>query len=92
VDFAEADALIQAIRTVGIRHRALAEKRLVPLGLHTGQEVILLELDLSGPRTQAQRAGGGVPAGFSAGSGWSRTRTPPLDRAGRTAMEAGSAS
>lgn len=56
MDFAEADALIQAIRTVAIRHRALAEKRLAPLGLHAGQEVILLELDTGGPRTQAQLA------------------------------------
>ncbi len=56
MDFAEADALIQAIRTVAIRHRALAEKRLAPLGLHTGQEVILLELDANGRRTQAQLA------------------------------------
>jgi DNA-binding MarR family transcriptional regulator len=56
VDFDQADALNAAIRAIGIRHRALAGALLVPLGLHPGQEVLLLELDASGPRTQGQLA------------------------------------
>lgn len=56
VDFDQAEALNQAIRTVAIRHRALAAEKLAPLGLHPGQEIILLELDVNGPRTQAQLA------------------------------------
>ncbi len=45
-----------AIRSIGIRHRALADALLAPLGLHTGQEVLLLELDAQGPRSQGQLA------------------------------------
>ena len=56
VDFAQAAALNTAIRSIGIRHRALADALLAPLGLHTGQEVILLELDAKGPRSQGQLA------------------------------------
>ncbi|MEP7331109.1 MAG: MarR family transcriptional regulator [Terracoccus sp.] len=56
VDFEQAAALNTAIRSIGIRHRALADALLAPLGLHTGQEVILLELDAKGPRSQGQLA------------------------------------
>lgn len=56
MDFEKANALNAAIRSVGIRHRALAGALLAPLGLHPGQEVILLELDLKGPRSQGQLA------------------------------------
>lgn len=56
MDFDQADSLNSAIRTIGIRHRALAGALLAPLGLHTGQEVLLLELAASGPRTQGQLA------------------------------------
>jgi DNA-binding MarR family transcriptional regulator len=56
VDFDQADALNAAIRAIGIRHRALAGTLLVPLGLHPGQEVLLLELHATGPRTQGQLA------------------------------------
>jgi DNA-binding MarR family transcriptional regulator len=56
VDFRQADALNAAIRAVGMRHRALAAGLLGPLGLHPGQEVILLEIDAHGPRTQVQLA------------------------------------
>jgi len=56
VDFERADALNTAIRTIGIRHRALAGALLAPLGLHPGQEVLLLELDAQGPRSQGQLA------------------------------------
>jgi len=56
VNFEQADALKAAIRTVGIRHRALAGALLAPLGLHPGQEVLLLELAAAGPRTQGQLA------------------------------------
>ncbi len=56
MDFEQANVLNQAIRAVGIRHRALAGALLAPLGLHPGQEVLLLELDEQGPRTQGQLA------------------------------------
>ncbi len=56
MDFEQANTLNAAIRAVGIRHRALAGALLAPLGLHPGQEVLLLELDAEGPRTQGQLA------------------------------------
>jgi DNA-binding MarR family transcriptional regulator len=54
VDFAAADAINQAIRLLSLRHRARAAALLTPLGLHPGQEVLLLELARTGPRIQAQ--------------------------------------
>jgi deazaflavin-dependent oxidoreductase (nitroreductase family) len=54
MDFAQADALNQAIRLLSLRHRARAAALLAPLGLHTGQEALLLELARTGPRIQAQ--------------------------------------
>jgi DNA-binding MarR family transcriptional regulator len=54
VDFADADALNQAIRLLSLRHRARAATLLAPLGLYPGQEALLLELDRTGPRIQAQ--------------------------------------
>ena len=45
MDFEQADALNQAIRL------------LAPLGLHPGQEVLLLELARTGPMIQAQLSG-----------------------------------
>ncbi|WP_422745039.1 MarR family winged helix-turn-helix transcriptional regulator [Micromonospora sp. WMMD754] len=54
MDFAYADALNQAIRLLSLRHRARAATLLAPLGLHPGQEALLLELDRTGPRIQAQ--------------------------------------
>jgi DNA-binding MarR family transcriptional regulator len=54
VDFDQADALNQSIRLLSLRHRARAAALLAPLGLHTGQEALLLELDRTGPRIQAQ--------------------------------------
>jgi DNA-binding MarR family transcriptional regulator len=54
VDFAHADALNQAIRLLSLRHRARATALLAPLGLYPGQEALLLELDRTGPRIQAQ--------------------------------------
>lgn len=59
MNFDQADALIDAIRTISIRHRALAGTFLAPLGLHPGQEMILLELDAQGPCTQRQLATAG---------------------------------
>lgn len=56
MNFEQADALNAAIRATGMRHRALAARLLGPLGLHPGQEVLLLELDARGPRTQVQLA------------------------------------
>jgi DNA-binding MarR family transcriptional regulator len=54
VDFDQADALNQAIRLLSLRHRARAAALLAPLGLHPGQEVLLLELARTGPMIQAQ--------------------------------------
>ncbi|WP_436534024.1 MarR family winged helix-turn-helix transcriptional regulator [Actinoplanes sp. HUAS TT8] len=54
MDFERADALNQAIRLLSLRHRARASALLAPLGLHPGQEALLLELDRTGPRIQAQ--------------------------------------
>ncbi|GGS51497.1 hypothetical protein GCM10010156_07680 [Planobispora rosea] len=54
MDFEHADALNQAIRLLSLRHRARAASLLAPLGLHPGQEVLLLELARSGPMIQAQ--------------------------------------
>ena len=56
MNFDEADALNEAIRAIGIRHRALAIAALAPLGIHPGHKLVLLELASSGPRTQAQLA------------------------------------
>ncbi len=56
MDFEQAEAVNTSIRSIGIRHRALADALLAPLGLHTGQEVLLLELDAKGPRSQGQLA------------------------------------
>lgn len=56
MNFQQADAINEAIRAIGIRHRALAGALLAPLGLHPGQEVLLLELAEQGPRSQAQLA------------------------------------
>jgi len=54
VDFEEADAVNQAIRMLSLRHRARAAAMLAPLGLHPGQEVLLLELARTGPMIQAE--------------------------------------
>ncbi|MGW4535897.1 MarR family winged helix-turn-helix transcriptional regulator [Nocardia sp. NPDC004340] len=57
MDFEQADAINQAIRLLTLRHRARAATLLAPLGLHTGQEALLLELARSGPMIQAQLSG-----------------------------------
>jgi DNA-binding MarR family transcriptional regulator len=54
VDFEQADAINQAIRLLSLRHRARAAALLAPLGLHPGQEALLLELVRTGPMIQAQ--------------------------------------
>ena len=54
MNFEQADAVNQAIRLLSLRHRARAAALLAPLGLHPGQEVLLLELARAGPRIQAQ--------------------------------------
>jgi DNA-binding MarR family transcriptional regulator len=54
VDFEQADALNQAIRLLSLRHRARAAALLAPLGLHPGQEALLLELARTGASIQAQ--------------------------------------
>ncbi|GAB3869920.1 hypothetical protein GCM10029964_003260 [Kibdelosporangium lantanae] len=54
MDFTQADAVNQAIRLLTLRHRARAATLLAPLGLHPGQEALLLELARTGPMIQAQ--------------------------------------
>ncbi|MEU1359953.1 MarR family transcriptional regulator [Micromonospora zamorensis] len=54
MDPAYADALNQGIRLLSLRHRARAAQFLAPLGLHVGQEAVLLALDRTGPLIQAQ--------------------------------------
>lgn len=54
MDFEQADAINQAIRLLSLRHRARAAALLTPLGLHPGQEALLLELARTGPMIQAQ--------------------------------------
>jgi DNA-binding MarR family transcriptional regulator len=56
MDFEAADALNEAIRAIGIRHRALAIAALAPFGIHPGHKLLLQELEAEGPRTQAQLA------------------------------------
>src|SRR4051812_4941249 len=54
MNFEQADAINQAIRLLSLRHRARAAALLEPLGLHTGQEALLLELARTGPMIQAE--------------------------------------
>ncbi len=56
MDFARARRVNDAVRALAMRHRAAAAQVLAPLGLHPGQEVLLLDLHEHGPRTQAQLA------------------------------------
>lgn len=58
MDFETADSLNRAIRLIGLKHRARAAELLAEIGLHPGQEIVLLELDAHGPRTQIQLAMG----------------------------------
>lgn len=58
MDFEQAAAINRAIRLITLKHRALAGAHLAELGLHTGQEVLLMELHAHGPRTQVQLAAG----------------------------------
>src|SRR6202022_1741782 len=55
MNFDQADALNEAIRTIGTRHRALAIAALAPFGIHPGHKLLLTELE-RGPRTQSQLA------------------------------------
>lgn len=56
MDHERADALNQAIRLLSLRHRGRATTLLAGLGLHPGQDALLLELDRNGPMIQAQIA------------------------------------
>ena len=56
MDFAQAKLVNDAVRALAMRHRAAAAQVLAPLGLHPGQEVLVLELSAHGPRTQGQLA------------------------------------
>lgn len=58
MDYRTAERLNAVIRSVSMRHRAAATALLAELGLSIGQEILLLELDIHGPRTQAQLAAG----------------------------------
>lgn len=53
MDFEQADAINQSIRLLSLRHRARAATLLAPLGLHPGQEALLLELARTGAMIQA---------------------------------------
>jgi DNA-binding MarR family transcriptional regulator len=55
MNFEQADELNEAIRAIGIRHRALAIAALAPFGIHPGHKLLLLQLE-TGPLTQAQLA------------------------------------
>ena len=55
MDFEQADRLNQSIRSVAMRHRAIAGALLTPLGLHPGQEILVLAL-AEAPLTQAELA------------------------------------
>lgn len=57
MDYEQADTLNRAIRLIGLKHRGRAAALLGEIGLHPGQEIVLLELDAHGPQTQAQLAG-----------------------------------
>jgi DNA-binding MarR family transcriptional regulator len=57
MNFQQADSLNEAIRAVGLRHRALAVAALAPLGIHPGHKLLLMELERAGPSSQAQLAG-----------------------------------
>ncbi|MGH9111039.1 MAG: MarR family winged helix-turn-helix transcriptional regulator [Acidimicrobiales bacterium] len=54
MEFQHADAVNKAIRMLSLRHRARAAALLAPLGLHPGQEALLLELACTGSMIQAQ--------------------------------------
>src|ERR1700682_2822335 len=56
INFEQADELNEAIRAIGIRHRALAIAALAPFGIHPGHKLLLLELETAGSCTQAQLA------------------------------------
>ncbi|MEX5719394.1 MarR family winged helix-turn-helix transcriptional regulator [Geodermatophilus maliterrae] len=56
MDSTAAKQVNDAVRALAMRHRAAAAGLLAPLGLHPGQEVLLLELHAHGERTQAQLA------------------------------------
>ena len=56
MDLTCAQRVNDAVRALAMRHRAVAAQLLAPLGLHPGQEVLLLELHAHGPRTQVQLA------------------------------------
>jgi DNA-binding MarR family transcriptional regulator len=56
MNFEQADQLNEAIRAIGIRHRALAIAALAPFGVHPGHKLLLLQLETTGPLTQSQLA------------------------------------
>lgn len=56
MNYRQADALNEAIRAIGLRHRMLAIAALAPFGIHPGHKLVLLELEAEGSRTQAELA------------------------------------
>lgn len=88
MDFEQADAVNQAIRLLSLRHRARAAGLLAPLGLHPGQEALLLRLARTGPATQAQLSDAlsveppsvTLMARKLEASGYIRRKTAPTDK------------
>ncbi|HEX5198333.1 MarR family winged helix-turn-helix transcriptional regulator [Paractinoplanes rhizophilus] len=56
MDSAQAHALNSAIRALTLRHRARAAELLAELGLHPGQEFVLMALAAKGPQVQRRLA------------------------------------
>src|SRR5256885_14170797 len=56
MNFDEAETLNRSIRVISLRHRALAIAALVPFGIHPGHKLLLMEIEKTGPVTQAQLA------------------------------------
>lgn len=56
MDTDRADELARALRTTSVKFRTHNARLLAELGLHPGQDALLLELADRGPRTQSQLA------------------------------------
>lgn len=54
MNFEQANAINEAIRLLSLRHRARAAALLSPIGLHPGQETLLLKIAQTGPLIQAK--------------------------------------
>src|SRR5258708_31304456 len=54
--FDEGETINRSMRVIGIRHRGRAIAALVPFGIHPGHKLLLMEIEKTGPVTQAQLA------------------------------------